>query len=432
MALESFDNSSRRAFVEAVEMMYDQWDAGLSAFVAQIEAIKDDMDTEYGAERYAQLQLLRAARSGEAVHHARNIASHVRAMCYSSGVNIPYDQKGFVDSLYALSQFHTSRGAWEGGTRNARYTSRYPTRGTITPPDNVKVWALDHTEDGYRIQGGFPQTMWFEVANPPGQNQLTIAVNKNRRNNAGADWIEQLIDGAGAPTPLDLPGYDRYRTGGIPFGNPIMQSTEASDGGTIGLTELPSWTVGTADKWKHNATNTFRGLPTLKMQASGNTAGQFNLTQNIGQLKGDKPYLPVMVCEDRSTFSGAWSMHWGQYSFQKTDSDLTGAGTFDFLVPTINTGPTGKKLWPARFVSSSTPQVKFICDTLTSGDLGLAMMLLIEGMYHPGSGQWLFAAGGAANPTYKDVGSQSITFGDGSILQRVLNVCGFILEGRPG
>lgn len=431
MALESFDSSAHPAFLEAIEQAEDQWYDGLSAFVTQIEAIKDAIDSEYGAERYAQLNALRQARSGELVFHARNIQAHVRAICNSSGVNIPFDSLGFVESLRRMCRFRNSLFEYSGGTRNGKYPSRGPSRGAITPPTNVKIWALSVTEEGYVIQGGFGQTVRFRVENGPSDQQLLVSVNKDRADLAGRDWIEQLIDSAGAPTPIDIPGFDRYRVSDIPYGNPFLQSSETVDEATIGTSELSSWTVGTADKWRLDTGNTLRSLSSLEMRASGNVAGDFNLSQNIGQIDGARPYLPVLVVENNGTFVGTVRATRGTQYFTKTNADMTGAGTIDFLTPTISSGALGKLLWARHWVGSSTPTIAFQCDTLTSGNLNLMALLLLPGTYHPGTGQWFFVAGGDGNPITGAVGSQVVSFSDGSIIQRILNACGFVLEGRP-
>ena len=424
MALETFANA-HTAFLEAVELCNDECLTTASAYLTQIEAIKDAKDSETASAFYNALANARAYRANELIAvHAPLIRQALQDICRASGVGIAYQT--FWQAWEELNQYNDAVGQYTDSGRDHKYVSRDWTRGAITAPTSTKVWRIVENEFQHELGAGFPQTARLEVINSTTDNALRIGLNNDRATPSGADWFQQIVDSAGAPTPVTLVGYDRYSP--VPdIENHTMTPTSTTHDANPGTDGIPGWTTSATVGYRVQTDSTLRGLNSLEInQAVVSTASSYDLYQTIGSgINPDIPYLPVLIVENTGTFSGTLRVQWGSQSKDFTNANMTGAGTIDFLPVDINW-----KLWPRNWQNSS-PQLKLSVITLTSGACKVYGLMLIPGTYHPGTGCFYFSAGGSTKADFGATGSFTDVVGtaEGKVA-KVVNLVSFILHQR--
>ena len=417
------------ALLEAIELFDDHWRGVVSAQNTQIGVVRAAINSQHPYDSNELLIQIRAHRNSECVLLAELVRSRARALCRSSEINAP-DNLSIREVFREISRFYAAEGEYSTSGKDHKFPSRGWTRGTPSGPTNVTVKFLKYDEDGFELNGGWPQTLRIRVDHPPGREETRLLFNGLRGDRAGIDFIEQLVEGRGMPNPLEVPVFDRYNTGATPVQSPLLTPADgAAAGDYVGVSDIAGWTLALASRWKVSSTTfVLRSLRSLRLDGTvSTTAADWYATQSLPVLDGNRPYLPLFIVEKDVFANGSTvRMRWGGQTFTKTGADMTGGGTTDFFVPTMD-----KTLWPKRFATNA-PTIAFEPTVLDAADeLYLKGCLLIPGTYYDGLDLWGFAYAGTSDPLHEAVGTMANTLTSEAIIPRVVNACSQILEGQP-
>ncbi len=418
------------ALKEAVELFEDHWNDTVGPFNTQIGVVRNAVDNEHPLDSNELLQLIRQARSEESILLANLVRSRIRALCRSSEIAAP-DNLTVREMAREIGRFYAAQGEYADSGEDTKFTSRGWTRGAVTTPAEIQVIFLKFDEDGFELNGGWPQTLRIRVDHPPGREETLLLFNSLRADQAGIDFIEQIVEGRGMPATTEVDVFDRFNTGIVPIQTPLVTPASATaDDAFLSATELPGWTQAVTNRWKAEAlAQGLRGLRGIKLDGSvSTTAADWFLTQPLlSSLDSSVPHLPMWITEATTVAAGSsYRFVWGGRAFSKAGTSFAAPGTKNFFIPALD-----KFLWSKNFAIDS-PTVAFQPVTVgATDDIAINALTLLPGTYHEGLDLFFFVFAEDADPLHETVGDMINTIAGEGIMPKVINLTSQILEGQP-
>lgn len=432
MSLESYANAIT-SWEALAELAHYGFIDPLSALVTRQIAANAAVNTTYPRNRFADIERYLRQRESEVQFAADLFEDGLRAACLASGVGINYDRLGAHDACFAHNQYSAalSGSHFSDSGRDHKFPTNTWTRTQPTSPTGTKIFWLGFDENGHEIEAGFPGTTRFDVVTEPGSTAGRIAIDRIRSPQLAESWIEAFVEGLARGVNLrpTLDIHDRYTQGRII--NPALIPTETSDNDPIATDELPNWTVGTADKYLRDAANDIRGaVYAVEVDAANDaTAGNYVLTQPLPQLDRSKPYLPVILLDNTSSFVGTNVVTWGSKTFSVAHGAMSTSTTAHTL--DLTSAAAARGCWPSQFYTDGGIFGHSL-SALTSGKEVIQGLYLIEGTFDPFTGGWFFAVGLDTLPLAYAVGSMAHSIGGASKWQRLANLLGFLRDPERG
>ena len=396
-------------FLKAVQAMNRYLDDARILY-SDLDREKDLIESQSPVQQHNSISNIINARESEYIFHADNVKQAFRSVCYSQGVDIPYDELGFRQAWEAFNRYNQADGEFANSGRNHYFRSRNLVRSDIVPPNSMWMWRLTEDEWGQPIQSGFPQDNQIIIESDLGVDRTLVGINSRKQipSILRVSPTRQVNENYGHPTAIIFTSTDRHNNSGTIlnhsfFSNALSTSTSLTDGGTPTEAQL-GWTTAATVGYRFDDDLTFRDYYSLKIdQAVDSTVADYLLEQDITrQISYGTPYLPVVLISKDSSLSATFRITLGDKTQTFTNSDISGINSVNAIAMDRDLD-----LWPRNWQSTSTPNFKFEVTVLGAGSANIYGIVLIPGTFHPGSGSWFFAVTGTVKPEFGSFGSFS-------------------------